>query len=128
MPAPLKGIVSKISKKEMKEAIKASGYLLEQRVEPILTEAGFYVQMNAAYADPETGKSRELDISAISAISVFKFLRKNLFSQCFFANVKIILNPLYSFLRNRQYHSYITTRLRFLESRLSFGIKVLRGT
>jgi hypothetical protein len=72
MPFPQKGIVSKISKKEMSEAIKKSGYLLEQRLEPILTEAGFYVQMNAAYADPETGKSRELDISAISAISVFK--------------------------------------------------------
>lgn len=72
MQAPSKGIVSKISKKEMSEAIKTSGYLLEERVEPILTEEGFFVQMNVAYADPETGKSRELDISAINAISIYK--------------------------------------------------------
>ncbi len=44
MPAPPKGIVSKISKKEMSEAIKTSGYLLEQRVEPVLTEEGFYLE------------------------------------------------------------------------------------
>jgi hypothetical protein len=56
----------------MREAIKRSGYLLEQRVEPVLTGAGFYVQMNEGYVDPETGKARGLDISAISAISVFK--------------------------------------------------------
>jgi hypothetical protein len=72
MPAPPKGIVSKISKKEMSEAIKTSGYLLEQRVEPVLTEEGFYVQMNEAYVDPETRKTWELDISAISAVSGFR--------------------------------------------------------
>jgi hypothetical protein len=84
MPAPPRGITSKISKKEMSETTKISGYLLEQRVEPILTEEGFYVQMNVAYADPETGKSRELDISAISAISVFKeeFIFPMLLCEC----------------------------------------------
>jgi hypothetical protein len=72
MPTLKKGMISKVSKKEMSEAIKTSGYLLEQRVEPTLTDAGFYVQMNEAYPDPETGKSREIDIRAISATSVYK--------------------------------------------------------
>lgn len=72
MPALPKGGVPKISRKEMSDAIRASGYLLERRVEPVLTEAGFYVQMNAAYVDSETGKTRELDISAISGTQVFK--------------------------------------------------------
>jgi hypothetical protein len=57
---PVQTPSSKISKKEMTEAIKRSGYLLEQRIEPVLTEAGFYVQMNEGYLDPETGKAREL--------------------------------------------------------------------
>jgi hypothetical protein len=43
MPAPPKGIVSKISKMEMSEAIQTSGYLLEQRVESVLMEEGFFV-------------------------------------------------------------------------------------
>lgn len=70
MSAPPKGIVPKISKKEMSEAIKRSGYLLEQRVAPVLTEGGFYVEMNESYVDPETGKARELDISGIGAVPV----------------------------------------------------------
>ena len=41
-------------------------------MELVLTEEGFYVQMNEAYVDPETRKTRELDISAISAVSVFR--------------------------------------------------------
>lgn len=72
MPAPPKGIGRKISKKEMSEAIKTSGYLLEQRVAPVLTEMGFYVEMNESYVDPGTGKARELDISGISAVPVFR--------------------------------------------------------
>lgn len=84
MSAPPKVIVSKISKKEISEAIKTSGYLLEQRVEPVLTGEGFFVQMNVAYADPETGKSRELDISAIKAISVYReeFIFPMLLCEC----------------------------------------------
>jgi hypothetical protein len=61
-----------ISIKQMKDAIQKSGYLLEQRVEPILVEQGYYVQTNSVFPDPETGKSREIDISALSAIHVFK--------------------------------------------------------
>lgn len=61
---------ARISSEEMKASIERSGYLIEQRVEPILTSAGFYVQANPVYPDPATGKSREIDISALSARSL----------------------------------------------------------
>jgi len=65
-------IITTISTKQMKEAIKKSGYLLEQRVERILTNAGYYVETNPVFPDPETGKSKEYDISAISATRIYK--------------------------------------------------------
>lgn len=57
----------KIATKQMKEAIQRSGYLIEQRVEPIIRQSFGYVQTNPIYKDPDTGKSCELDISALSA-------------------------------------------------------------
>lgn len=56
-----------ISTQDMKEALRRSGYLIEQRVEGLLRERGYYVQTNAAYPDEVTGKSRELDIWALRA-------------------------------------------------------------
>lgn len=61
-----------ISTKQIKDAIQRSGYLLEQRVEPILTEEGYFAQMNPVFPDSETGKSREIDISALSAVQVYE--------------------------------------------------------
>jgi len=61
-----------ITPKEMKDAIERSGYLLEQRLESILIEEGYFVQMNPAFPDSETGKSREIDVSALSAIQVYR--------------------------------------------------------
>lgn len=55
---------------EMKQAIKMSGYLIEQRAERIFKEAGYYVETNPVYLDAESGKSREFDIRAISARSI----------------------------------------------------------
>lgn len=63
---------TEISTKEMKKAIQRSGYLLEQRVEPILTEAGYFAETNQVFPDPDTGKSREIDISAISATQIYR--------------------------------------------------------
>jgi len=65
-------IITNISAEQMKEAIKKSGYLLEQRVERILSNAGYYVETNPVFPDSETGKSREFDISAISATRIYK--------------------------------------------------------
>jgi len=56
-----------ISLQEAKEALLRSGYLLETRLEHKLLSAGYYVDANDAYPDPATGKSRELDLFAITA-------------------------------------------------------------
>jgi hypothetical protein len=57
---------------EMRAAIRRSGYLVEQRVEPIFARMGFFVEMNPVYPDPETGKSREIDIYASSGITLYR--------------------------------------------------------
>ena len=72
MSKKLSATIPQISTEEMKHAIQRSGYLLEQRVEPILTEEGYFVETNPVFPEPETGKSREIDISALSAVRVYK--------------------------------------------------------
>lgn len=56
----------------MVEAIRKSGYLIEQRVAGVLAKHGYYVETNPAYPDPETGKSREYDISAMAGVRIAK--------------------------------------------------------
>lgn len=76
----------RISISEMVQAIKNSGYLIEQRVESIIEEFGYYVETNPAYPDPDTGKSREFDLSPIAGKQVFKkesgFIFINLLLEC----------------------------------------------
>lgn len=57
----------KVSHDQIRDAVRRSGYLLEYRIEQVLGRYGYMVQANQAYPDPITGKSRELDISAIKA-------------------------------------------------------------
>lgn len=52
-------------KKEIKNALEKSGYLLEQRICPILDKYAFYTIPNEQYQDQDTGESREIDIFAI---------------------------------------------------------------
>jgi len=52
---------------EATQALVRSGYLLESRLEQKLLSAGYFVDANDAYPDPATGKSRELDLFAITA-------------------------------------------------------------
>ncbi len=59
-----------ISKQEMEDALRRSGYLIEYRVEDVLREAGYQVSANASYPDPITQKARELDISATGAVDI----------------------------------------------------------
>lgn len=70
----------------MKEAIRRSGYLLGQRVFPVLEQNGYYVETNPVYADSITGKAREYDFSAICAVRVFReeydFLFTHLIGEC----------------------------------------------
>ena len=62
----------RIATKQMKEAIQRSGYLLEQRVEPIIRQAFGYVETNPVFRDPDTGKSREIDIRAMAGVQVYR--------------------------------------------------------
>jgi len=65
--APKSAAGGRIGAADMRAAIERSGYLIEHRVAQAFEQAGFYVSANAPYPDPNTGISRELDISAISA-------------------------------------------------------------
>jgi hypothetical protein len=49
---------------EVLQAIKRSGYLLEQDVAISLEALGFHVETGAAYQDADEGKSREIDVLA----------------------------------------------------------------
>jgi hypothetical protein len=58
----------KISRNEIRDSLLRSGYLLESRVENRLREHWGYVETNASYQDPETGKSRELDVYSMAVV------------------------------------------------------------
>ena len=62
----------KISLEEMREAIRRSGYLLEQRIKPKIERHGYFVETNQPYPDPQTGISREYDISAMAGIRLYR--------------------------------------------------------
>jgi hypothetical protein len=52
------------TEQEIIEAIKRSGYLMEQEVGTILESLGFTVKTNCAYEDVDENKSREFDVWA----------------------------------------------------------------
>jgi hypothetical protein len=58
--------IERITPAEARDALLKSGYLLEHRLEAVLRRKGWYVEANTAYQDKETGKSRELDIYALT--------------------------------------------------------------
>ncbi len=62
--------MDKISSDEIKDALLRSGYLLESRLETTIRENGYYVEANSAYLDPESTKSRELDLFAMKGYRV----------------------------------------------------------
>lgn len=53
-----------ISLEDAAEALARSGYLLECRVDRVLRTAGWDVELNSAFHDRRTGKSREFDVLA----------------------------------------------------------------
>ncbi|MCD6398520.1 MAG: hypothetical protein J7L08_01230 [Candidatus Aenigmarchaeota archaeon] len=79
-------VTEKIGRSEMRTAIKNSGYLMEQRIFPIMEEEGYYVETNPVYPDPFTDKAREYDFSAITAKKLFRedfdFLYTHLIGEC----------------------------------------------
>lgn len=58
------------SEEEIMAAIEASGYLMEQEVATQLERRGLHVRTNVAFEDSEEGKSREIDVTAITRVAV----------------------------------------------------------
>ena len=54
---------------EIVDALKQSGYLMEQEVATQLEALDFHVSTNMAFEDIEEGKSREIDVSAIKRVA-----------------------------------------------------------
>ena len=54
----------------MRDAISRSGYLMEQRLVPLVESFGFKATPNERFRDYETGQLRELDIGAIGGIRI----------------------------------------------------------
>ena len=54
---------------EIVDALKQSGYLMEQEVATQLEALDFHVSTNLAYEDIEERKSREIDVSAIKKVA-----------------------------------------------------------
>src|SRR4030042_5298188 len=57
---------AKVLTKGMREAINRSGYLVEQRLIPVMERFGYKATPNYRFRDVETGALREIDISAIT--------------------------------------------------------------
>lgn len=53
---------------EMGEALQRSGYLMEQEVATVLEDRGYLVHTNCAFKDPDEGRSREYDVSAVTEV------------------------------------------------------------
>jgi hypothetical protein len=54
---------------EIMAAIRDSGYLMEQEVATELERRGLHVKTNVAFEDPDEGKSREIDVTAIKRVA-----------------------------------------------------------
>lgn len=61
-------VSGRVSRAEARDALLRSGYLLESRLETLLQKAAYYVEANHSYPDPDTGKTRELDLFAMGAV------------------------------------------------------------
>jgi hypothetical protein len=53
---------------EVLEAVRKSGYLMDQEVATVLEGLGFHVQPSWPFEDPDEGESRELDVWAIQRV------------------------------------------------------------
>lgn len=60
------------TRKQIKKAIEKSGYLLEQRICPIIERYGFLTKTNEQYQDQDTGKSREIDVYAVKFNNLYR--------------------------------------------------------
>lgn len=56
--------LTKITEKEIIDSLSRSGYLLESEITKKMLHYGFFVESNISVLDPQTGKSREIDLVA----------------------------------------------------------------
>ena len=61
-------MAEKPTPEEIVEALDSSGYLMEQEVASRFEALGYHVRTNRPYTDPDEGKSREIDVTAIKTI------------------------------------------------------------
>ena len=57
------------SSEDIVDALKQSGYLMEQEVATQLEALNFHVWTNWAFEDSDEGKSREIDVRAIKMVA-----------------------------------------------------------
>jgi hypothetical protein len=57
---------------QIRLALERSGYLMEQRLCPVIERRGYLVTPNHEYQDPDTGKSREIDVHALAVVSLYR--------------------------------------------------------
>ena len=79
-----------ISKEEMADALRRSGYLIEYRIEDMLRRHGYHVSANTTHPDPITRKPRELDLSAIIAERASSSDKDWIFALCL---IECVNNP-----------------------------------
>ena len=93
----------------MEEALLRSGYLLESRVESELRKEWGYVEANPTYVDPDTGKSREFDLYAMSVARAgpneYDFIFAVLLAECINNPQPVVImtrEPLVPFLHHEE--------------------------
>lgn len=85
---------------ELKEILKKSGYLFEQKAASIIESLDFHTTTNKSYKDSDEGKSREIDISAFK--EVFHIEKFNTRGVCYLTcECKNSNNPFVFFTRRK---------------------------
>lgn len=86
MPKQTTPNTNTVSRESALNALQASGYLVEARVEALLEAEHYYVEPNAIYPDPDTGKAREFDLFGMVVDDVgpneFDLMFTHLFIEC----------------------------------------------
>lgn len=87
----------------IKDAMKESGYLLEQEIATELENLGFKVQTASAFEDEEEGKSREIDIFATNGYYHNDDLKLSIFAGIL-CECKNNSNPFVFICRDKKHH------------------------
>jgi hypothetical protein len=83
------------------EVLERSGYLMEHRICPLIWSHGYIVTPNHEYEDQDTGKSREIDVHAITVDPIgFRKSFDDLFSTILLISCKNNHLPIVAFMHN----------------------------